>query len=422
MEIKAAGQTSVGRKRRHNEDYFLVTPELGLYLVCDGMGGHAAGDVAAETAAVSIARHLVNHRSTIERFNDTPHACDRLVRLVEEALQTASHDVFRVATSNRGHGGMGTTATMILVAGSKAFMGHVGDSRLYIMRAGQLHMLSEDHTWVHEMVRRGVITYEEGKDNAYAHTLTRAVGVQETVHADTLVFDILPGDLLLLCSDGLSRYFEDGDELAQALKSHRLDELPAHLISLANDRGGRDNITAVVVQAGGDEVGDAASTARMERVNLHLHTLKYVSLFQHLTLRELVRVLNQFEQATYRAGDVVLREGDEGECLFVVVEGDLSVMRGGHELARLQRGTHFGEMALFNNRPRSATVIAKTDTQLLMLERSRFNELILREPSLAVKLLWSFAQELSLRLDEASGQMYGSKRQTGRFDIFDSAY
>lgn len=406
MKLDAIGSTDVGRKRAHNEDAIVIDDDLGLYIVADGMGGHAGGEVASAAATSAVRRWLGEHREQIRRFDDTGAARDTLIRLVEEAIQLATREVYAIARGESGKAGMGTTLTMVLVAGTIGVMGHVGDSRLYLRRRGRAYQLSDDHTYVNEMVRRGITTVEAAKAGPYANVITRAVGIQPTVRVDTLLFDILPGDTLLLCSDGLSRYVEKLDDMGDLLDADHVAGLPARLVAIANERGGADNISAIVLRADG-EPGDGDGQTRTTEVNLKLDTLKHVAIFRHLDMSELCKVLGIVRSVDVGAGDVVIREGEHSDALYAIVDGRMQIERAGQPIRSLLAGEHFGEMALFNDRPRSATVTALSAGRLLMIERDRFNELLKKEAQLGVKLLWCFAQVLSLRLDDASGLLYG---------------
>jgi hypothetical protein len=297
---------------------------------------------------------------------------------------------------------MGTTLTALLVRGHTGVMGHVGDSRLYLLREGQLHQLSDDHTVGAELLRRGAFTREDHQQSGYGHALTRAVGIQPSVHVDTLVLDILPEDTLLLCSDGLTREIPDAAELTTFLGDEDAAGISTGLVDLARHRGGHDNITAVVVRSAPEPMLAADDRERLTEVRLRLDTLRYVWLFQHLTLKELVQVMDSFRPEACEAGEAVLREGEAGSALFVVLEGHLRVHRGQLELGKLETGSHFGEMSLLNGRPRSATVVAETPARLLKMERKAFVALMRQDARLAAKLLWTLSQVLSLRLDETS--------------------
>jgi len=403
MHINAYGSTDVGRSRDHNEDFILVRDDLGLFLVCDGMGGHAGGEIASELAARTVEAHVEKQRRLLDTFDASDGARAKLVEILRLAVEDASKKVFERASSEAGKHGMGTTLTALVVARGMGFMAHVGDSRLYLLRDGELHQLSEDHSYVQEMIAQGIATPEKARQSPYANMLTRAVGIQSTVKADTLCFDILSNDTLLACSDGLVRYFESEEqerELGNLLASDNLEALARQLIDTANARGGKDNISVVLVRAESDD--PAHDDQRTTEVNLRLDTLKYISLFRHLSMKELVKVLEVMRVEKWKPGEVVIREGETGHSLYVIVEGELEVSRGGKALAELQSGDHFGEMALLNAKPRSATVKALTKARLLVMDKSRFQELLQKEVSLGMKLLWTFAQVLSLRLDTAN--------------------
>jgi len=405
MQIVAHGQTDVGKKRTHNEDYVLVREEPHLFIVCDGMGGHAGGEVASELAARTVLDAVMAQRDLFTRATDRPEDRERIAAVVRKAVEDASHTVFARATSEHGKAGMGTTLTMLLVVGARGVMAHVGDSRLFMVRDGKLHQLSEDHSYVAEMVKRGMLTPERAKDGPYSNVITRAVGIQASVQVDLLPFDVLAGDTYLLCSDGLHRYFEDESELVRLLSNDNVETLPAQLIALANERGGKDNITAVVVRAERDAEHADVDDARSTEVNLRLDTLRYVSLFRHLTMKELVRVLDCFRVVRCTRKEKIIAEGEGGRSLYVLLEGELVVTRGGKDIATLHPGEHFGEMSLLNSRPRSATVRSKGDSRLLLMDQQAFEELIKVDPVLGVKFLWTFAQVLSLRLDNANEEI-----------------
>jgi serine/threonine protein phosphatase PrpC/CRP-like cAMP-binding protein len=407
MRVVGFGRTDVGRKRNHNEDFFLSDDALGLYIVCDGMGGHASGEVASEMAANTVMRALRARRDDLEAFDDRiPGSRNELARIVESAVQDASRRVFDLATSQTGRAGMGTTLTMLLMVKGVGVMGHVGDSRLYMRRGGRLHPLSEDHTYVNEMVKRGAMTLEEAKAGPYANVITRAVGIQSTVRVDTLIFDVVPGDTYLLCSDGLTKHMTDADELARILDNDHLNSIATQLVDVANARGGSDNVTTLVLRAQANEEEDAVDRNRTTELNLRIDTLKHVSIFKHLEMTELCKVLNVVHAIEVKRGDVVIREGEKGGRLYAILDGKLAIVRGNVRIRELGSGSHFGEMALFNNRPRSATVSAIENSRLLVMERDRFNELVRDDAVLGVKLLWSLAQVLSLRLDDTSDRVF----------------
>jgi protein phosphatase len=246
---RCAAQTDVGRKREHNEDSFLVNEDLGLYVVCDGMGGHAGGETASRLAVQTIERELLSAKlrpddpfASAAPLADTP-----LAGALREAVEGACAAVFRTSRANPELAGMGTTCISLLLRGGQALIGHVGDSRAYLVRNGDVHQLSEDHSLVNEQVRAGLLSEDEAKQSRLKNIITRSVGFEEDVLVDVMGVETQAGDRFLLCSDGLSNLMEN-EEIRDALLQNDLGDVPQKLIQLANERGGDDNITVVAVE------------------------------------------------------------------------------------------------------------------------------------------------------------------------------
>jgi len=414
--------TDVGATRDHNEDSFLVDPELGLYVVADGMGGHAAGEVASKMA-VEVVREVVRAGSaTLEAFDRGDGGSSRrdILRLLESAIQRACSTIYEAGVRDETKRGMGTTVDVLLVVGSRGFIGHVGDSRVYLQRQKAVHQLTEDHSLVNELLKRGKLTREQIDKIKYKNAVTRAVGVYESVEVDVFDFDVLPGDSFLLCTDGLHGYFE-GDEAELHYAAVERTKLARYLIDLANQRGGQDNITVVIV----DVPAEDGQEHRANELNLKLDVLQKMPVFRHLSYRQLVRVLNITAVRSYDQGEHVVTEGEQGDALFIVLDGEALVHATDSEIARLGRGQHFGEMALVDRSPRSASVTAVTDLRLMVIRRSDFFDIIRKSHDVAVKLLWSFLGVLAERLRSTSKELGEARVQLGLEELLsplDSPY
>jgi hypothetical protein len=296
---------------------------------------------------------------------------------------------------------MGTTVSMMLVADRNAFIAHVGDSRIYLIRQGQIHQLTEDHSLLREQLRRGLITEEEAKRSPHQSVITRAVGAHLYVDIDKLFFEILPEDQYVLCTDGLYEYFSD-DELREIFEQNYGDSALEKAVEVANSRGGRDNITAVLIK-----IEEKPDVQWASEVKLRIDTLRQVFIFRNLSYKELAKVLNITSIRIYNEGDTIVREGELGDEFYVILSGSVKVCKGQKELNRLDQGMHFGEMALIDRQVRSASVIAVRRTIVLCIDRVEFYNLIRDDPKLAVKILWTFTQHLSLRLRQANLEMSG---------------
>ncbi|MBO6933488.1 MAG: cyclic nucleotide-binding domain-containing protein [Deltaproteobacteria bacterium] len=413
--ISVGRSTDVGQIREINEDFILVDEELGLYVVCDGMGGHAAGEVASKTAAETV-REVVA-AGPMPGEMDTP-ALDELMRRAVTEANRRVHALGQQAGSRKG---MGTTCTALLVRGLRAALAHVGDSRLYVRRGESVHLMSQDHTFIAEAIRQGVIKPEEIRpDMPHANIVTRAVGPKPSVLVDTLVFDLIPGDTLLLCSDGLHQYFMDSGELSTCLGAEEVTEIAPQMVATANERGGEDNISALVLR-----VLDAPQVAkRAGEITQTFSALTHIHLFHELSMTELAKVQEHLQKLQMPAGATVFEQGDKSEGLYIVSTGKVRVHRGDVEIAVLGEGAHFGEMALLNQRPRAATVTVLSDARLLYLSRQAFYAVVQADTVVGVKFLWKLAQTLSLRLDEAyeTPEQFLQKRETLTFGLFPSPF
>ncbi|MDH5493479.1 MAG: Stp1/IreP family PP2C-type Ser/Thr phosphatase [Myxococcales bacterium] len=406
--------TDVGRVRDHNEDSFLIDKKLNLFVVADGMGGHAAGEVASNMATHTVREAFARERETIDAF-ETSKGASRLemIRLCELAVQEACAAVHAEGQADESKRGMGTTLDALLVVGTRGFIAHVGDSRVYLYRQGTVHQLTEDHSLINELLRRGRLSRDQISKVKYKNAVTRAVGVYESVEVDVYDFDVLPGDRFLLCSDGLHEYFEEG-ELTKLFEDIPEGDLVQRLVDLANERGGKDNITALVVRVPDDESG-VDKLAR--EVNLKLEILHKMQLFRHVTYKELVRVLNITDVKTYANGETVVQEGDEGDELFIVLTGQVRLHSNDTIITRLGPGQHLGEMALIDKAPRSLSVTADEETKLLSIRRRAFFDLVRKDHGIAVKLLWSFLGVLADRLRSTSRELGEARERLAAEDL-----
>jgi serine/threonine protein phosphatase PrpC len=412
MEVSFAAATDVGRQRNHNEDNFLIDKKLRLFMVADGMGGHAAGEVASSIAVHEIRDAINNNRDLIDRYRvDHPGVqAYEILQVLEHAVQAACGAVHQRAQAEPDKRGMGTTATVLLIAGAgeqlRGFIAHVGDSRVYLARQSQCHVLTEDHSLMNELVRRGKLNREQIESSPYKqykNAVTRAVGVYGSVEVDTFDFDILPGDRFLICSDGMYAYVDEG-ELPKQLADGDIREVPKRLVDAANKGGGHDNITAVVLRI--SETSGAEATPRTTEISLKLEVLKGMQMFRYLSYKELVRVAAIAEMLECRAEQSIFEVGQPGDAMYIVTAGSVRLMLADKVVAEIGRGQHFGEMALVDRSTRSLTAIAAVEgTRLVVIHRKDFYDMIKREPGSAVKMLWAFVQVLGQRLRKTTADL-----------------
>jgi protein phosphatase len=241
LRWRAAGATHVGRVRRGNEDTLRVEESRGVFLVADGMGGHAAGEVASALAADAVAEALAAEV-------DRGAGLDALEAVLQRSFVAAHEAISGHPARDPATQGMGTTLTaLVLQPDGEYRVGHVGDSRMYLMRDGALRQLTRDHTWVQREVDAGRLTPEAARRHHLSHILTRALGAGDPEAPDLLRGTVRPGDRLLLATDGLTGMLHDGILQAFLEERREVEKVVRMLVTAANRRGGRDNVTAIVV-------------------------------------------------------------------------------------------------------------------------------------------------------------------------------
>src|SRR5690242_16284988 len=250
VKLTSVGRTDIGRKRQINEDALFRDDARGFYVVADGVGGHNKGEIASREAVEQLRMWVYGAGRDLDRLVDQMRDGDdecvwEIRRLLEAGVKNACYMVYGMAELDPEKKGMSTTLSALLVRANLAFAVHVGDSRVYRVRRGSVLQLTEDHTLINYKVKHGMMTREEAERASGKNVITRAVGHKDYVQVDTADIDVAAGDRFLLCSDGLHGYFTNDHEIVELCADGELEECAEAAIALANQRGGKDNITAV---------------------------------------------------------------------------------------------------------------------------------------------------------------------------------
>ena len=242
MPIKVSAISDIGKVRKGNEDSFGVFQDTSLFIVADGMGGHKAGDIASKLAVETIYQVLRESKHSDDlRFEQISH-------YLNDSIQKANSKIFEEGKKNPGQAGMGTTVVVTWIKNDNATIAYVGDSRAYLLRKNNLRQITSDHTLVNDYLTKGLLQLNEVDHHPLRHVLSRAVGPQEQVEADILCVPLQPGDILLLCTDGLSNMLSK-DKMEDILISpESIETKTQRLINQALDSGGSDNVTAMLIQ------------------------------------------------------------------------------------------------------------------------------------------------------------------------------
>ncbi len=417
MPGRSSAQTDPGLVRTRNEDEIFANDALGVYVVADGVGGEAAGELAArltiaafEAAAADLSRRVrVAERSGLD--SDRRAVFDGLAAVLEQA----NREIFEQARDDDALRGMMSTVTAALVSNAAVYIAHVGDSRMYLVRDGQMDQLTVDHTLAEELVRAGRVTRDQLTTFRFRNVLSRALGERPTVAGDLLYVDLRDRDELLLCSDGLTDVVAELDILrALVAQPDPAARRAQALVQLANDHGGADNIAVIVVRiAVLREPTTTVSALPATDHTTKLDLLGGLDFCQHLSSEERMKVVRYVHEVDVAPGDFVVRQGDASQDFYLVVEGQLEVRVDGQRVHELGVGASFGEIALVSGGPRSASVVASKASRLFRISRDGFYDLGQKDQATAVKMLWSIAQSLALRVMELSQDLVEARAKSG---------
>ena len=392
--IRHSAQTHPGKKRSQNEDALLALPEYGLFVVADGVGGRAAGEVASALTIETFREAAPSLHAAIGRYEQKREWASRneVLEALDAICQRATQRVYEESEA-LGKRGMTTTLVVALVGGGAAFVAHVGDSRAWLVRDGLIRQLTEDHSMVNELVRTGQMTYEEARRSRYRSVITRAIGLYPTVQADLMSIEILPGDRLVLNTDGLSDPVAT-DVIENIACQDDVDTSTGKLITAALDAGGPDNISVVLVEP--------EATPKTEAARARAQVMEELFLFKGLPFHARLRVSRICRELFFTPGQELLHEGTTGDSMYVIVQGSVTVTRQGVPLASLTTGEHVGELGLLEDHQRTATVTGASYGSVIVIRRDELHEFCQREPALGNQMLWRMLRTLGARLSESN--------------------
>lgn len=392
-QILAGAVTDVGKVRSHNEDAYWLDPERGIFVVCDGMGGHAAGEVAS-----GIAVSVVRQNWTSPRVEDlskawlatgTLKARRALLAAVRDGANKAHDAIVAEATADPSKEGMGTTLVGVVVVGSDAIVTHAGDSRAYLVRGKISMQLTEDHTLVARLAASGVDIDMAGDIARFRSMLTNALGIGDEGKAQTFMVPLVDGDRLLLCSDGVSEYVDEA-EVGEVLTGQPSPMRAAQrMVELALDRGGHDNATAVVLR-----VIEAGTSPRAQSdIEHEQEVAARCPLFARLTPQRRLRLLHISVGRDLAAGEFLPPVALGGRVAWVIIEGEVEA--GGR--ARGPGSLVYAESLIPDRAPvgRERYQTARTDVQALVIRCDDFTELCNEDAELAEILYSSLADTLT---------------------------
>jgi len=389
--IRYTALSDTGRRRKSNEDAMLADVENGVFVVADGVGGRAAGEVASSITIETFQAAAPSLAEAVRAYAARPEWSTRnaVLELLESVCQSASRRVYDEAESNNRRG-MTTTLVACVVGGGACFLAHVGDSRAYLVRDGLIRQLTEDHSMVNELVRSGQMSRDQALRSRYRNVITRAIGLYPTVQADLMSMESLPGDRVLLSSDGLSDMV-DQPRIEAVAAENDIDTAGRRLIEEALAGGGHDNVTVVMVEP--------EATPQTEAARARARIMETLFLFEGMPFHVRLRVSRICEELFFTPGQQLVREGETGDAMYAIVQGEVRVLNHGVELARLDAGQHFGELGLVEPiQTRTATVEGASFGSAIVVRRRLLTEFCQREPEVGSQILWRLLSALGTRL------------------------
>ncbi len=405
MKIIASGNSNIGKKRKENEDAFLVDSTLNLFIVCDGVSGQNSGAEASKITTEMLKEEITSQFSIINKEN--------VVKIVEKAIEKVNLHIHKIQINDPNKKGMATTLDLLLIVDNIALSAHVGDSRTYLLREKRIHLLTEDHSYVNEMMKLGRMSESEAQASKFKNVISRAVGLQETIKPEFLKMELSPGDQFLMCSDGLNKELDD-----QQIYDFMVNEINhlnmQALIDCALNNQGRDNVTvvSVYIEKQKEKVTNVAYDAIQK-----LNVLGKINLFKYLTYPELIKLLDIGELKEYKAGNTVIKEGDSGDDMFILIMGKVKIYRASQFITHREEGALIGEMGLIDSSPRSASVLAEETSTFIIFKKAKLFELMRVETKMATKIFWMLSMELNDKLRDTTSQLVATKSEATTADI-----
>ncbi len=402
----------------YQEDAIFAESDSKLFIVCDGLGSKGSGAVASQIAISKI-------RDTVQSgANDLlalpiaeKDVRQKYINLLDEAFQSASKAIFDKAKRDPTFVGSCSTVDVFLQVEDRAFIGHVGSGRIYLIRNGELHQLTEDHTQLAHYRRVGRLEGLPVAQHAQlGKLLTRAVGFQEQIKVDILELELQEGDRILLCTDGLWQVIEE-DRLQSAFVAHDLEIVLKQI--QAGVSNNKDNMSVVLVAPSLQRQSLAENTADQK-----IKLTGKISLFRYLSYQELIKVVSVAELFKAKAGTMLCKEGEYSGEMMIILSGSVEVTKAGMLLSQMKKGEVFGEMSMIDTAPRSATVVAKEASSFLAFPRDALFALLRADSALSVKLLWGISQEMNKRIRKLTNKLAGTEdevnvdRQGGKLPFY----
>lgn len=379
MFLKAEGFSHQGLVRSNNEDSYYIDREKGIYIVCDGVGGGNAGEVASSLAIKETVSYLEEDFSFLEECRAGNCKDDDIFRFAAGAVRHACKAIHDKGNREENCKGMGTTLTMAITIGGRVLICHVGDSRAYLVSGEDVHQISEDHTLVKEFLEKGFIESEEDAPEYMHHTLTRSLGMSSSVDVDCVMISVNEGEKIVLCSDGVSNYIQFTDELINLVKDQDLEVNVEALVAFALKSRGEDNATVIVMEVLDDKT--VSEEVFLEERQI-MEVLQTSHIYSGLSYTELARMRSYMAVVRLKKEDILIRKNETYSGFFIVMNGGILSGNG-----LLVRGEGIGLTTLVHEEKCPEELTAVSETKLLYFSSKKFEVSSKRYPLITNQIL-----------------------------------
>ena len=393
MRVRSGG-SSGNAAGTENVECWGIDPMGSFFVLASGTGGSA--EEAARIVCESIVQALLPHRENIETMaaGDHPDSCKTLIDTLCNAMRRAERRMLD-ALAAKHETKSAVSCDLVYLANGTAYIAHIGNQRIYLLRGDTGRILTIDHS-AYEFWRAQGKSESELSNPSYRLRVTRALGMGGNPEIDTLVLDLRKGDRIVMCTPGAHRHFQNATHLAQLYRMTEPQRVADYLVQYAFDRGCQ-NCASVLCT----EILDPGARNAFVETDSRITALEQICFFHDLSYQEMLQIMPITYEKAFGKDAEIIREGDAGDVLFILVEGSCEVTNRGVRIALLDPGCSFGELSLVDRQPRSATVKTLSPCRVLMIRADDFEHLTLSGP-LAVKLLWNVAHELSERIRKSS--------------------
>jgi len=402
--LRHAAVSDLGPRRKVNEDAVLTAERLPLFAVADGTGGVETAQWVVEVLERS-GGVLADHGHKVKQDDASTASRLAIGAFFENAFENASSRI-RQERDTRGRGALASSAVAATVLDKFAYVAHVGDTRAYLWRNNDLRCLTTDHTLAMLQLQRGEISPSEYQTSPFRHTLSQALGVSPDLNVDIAEIRLMHGDVLILCSNGLTRAVSD-DQLQRLVHRTPVDKIPHVLLKAAREAGGRDNVSIVALEIGADEEKTEPSVANV------VDTVRQVFLFKLLSEPQWLSVAPYVEEKTFRDGQIIFREGDDSDLFYIVGDGTVELKQNRSLVTEIGGGGSFGELALAGPNKRLHTAVAVGKAVCFCMSRTSFLKIVNHKPILGSRLSLALIRGLGKRLVDNNSKMVAIRRALG---------